>query len=144
MVGFYSIGLATDSWSSPGEAQLILTLYYKVVVVKGLLAQLLLALPIWWGLRRLGLWGAASQGRLRLGLELLAAATVAYCVVAPLLLSVEFEHWPALSMPSWSNRIVNLLMMSPAVAFAAWLPRTLLLPTHPLPLDPTAQSGANS
>jgi hypothetical protein len=129
MVGLYALGLATGAWKVPAEAKLVLTIYYKVVVVKGLAPQLLLSLLIWPLLRKLR--SAEDAGRLRLWLELLAAAALAFCVVAPLLLSVDFEHWPALSMPGWGSRLANLVMMSIAVAAAAWLPHALLFSRPP-------------
>lgn len=126
MVGLYALGLSMNAFKAPGEAQLILTIYYKVVVVKGLLPQLALALLIWSASKQLRATGNERIGKLRLFLELLGASALAFCVVAPLLLSVEFEQWPALSMPSWGSRIGNLVMMSGAVAVAAWIPQALL------------------
>jgi len=124
MVGFYYLGLFTGSWKVPAEAKLVLTIYYKVVVVKGLVPQLLLALLIWPALRALR--PAQDAGRWRLWLEFLAAGALAFCLTAPLLLSADFEHWPALSMPGWGSRLANLALMSGAVAMAAWLPHAFL------------------
>ncbi len=127
LIGVFVLGEARGAWRSANEARIMLALYYKVVVIKGLVPQALLALALYPMLRRLRTRGeAAMPGRASELLGLAIAGALSFCIVAPLLLSVEYEGWPALQMPSWGNRLGSLVLMSGAFALAAWLPRTFL------------------
>lgn len=123
VLGVYALGVwlgAPGAGSAPNVT--MLAVYFRVVLFKGLLPQLLLALALWPLLRR-GLPGLARRAPAA-GLAL--AALAAYAVVAPLLLSVELPGWPALQMRSSFHHLSTALLSLAAVVAAAWSGRRLV------------------
>ena len=107
------------------------TLYYKVVVIKGLLPQLLLTLAFLPLLRRFRVRKAgpahvreaANPGAGSLLLECFIMATLAFSAVAPFFLNLELPGWPALRMIDANQRIGTFLTMTLGVTFLVWWPR---------------------
>jgi hypothetical protein len=105
-------------------------LYYKAVVIKGLLPQLGLTLAFMPLLRRFRVRRAgpahtreaANPGAGSLFLECLIMSALAYSAVVPFLLTLELPGWPALRMVDPSQRIGNFLAMTLGVALLAWWP----------------------
>ncbi len=100
--------------------------YYRVVVLKGMLPQLLVALPLHPLLRRYrrrhaGPAQAAEAARpgtwARL-VETFVLASLAYCAVAPTLLVVAWPGWPALRMSGPAEQIGSYLGMTCLVTLA--------------------------
>jgi hypothetical protein len=128
----YVILLSGGNLRDPAKAQLALGMYFKVVIVKGVLAQLLLAIPIHWML--------AQRLAERRGGPLLAwgvATTLAYMVVSPLLLSRAFENWPALEMVTLGQHLATLTLMVGATTACGriaerWTPGRSLSPERPV------------
>lgn len=120
--------------SDVGRASVVAKIYYKVVVVKGLLPQLVLTLLLHPLVRRLRVrWAtvatreeALSPSRGALLLELLVVSALAYTAVAPWLLTMDYEGWPALTMTTDAQQITTFVGMSATCALAAWLPRLVL------------------
>lgn len=106
------------------------TLYYKVVVLKGLLPQLLITLALHPLLRRFRvrratrahLQAATTPDAGSLLLECAIMAALAYCAVAPFLLTVDLPGWPALHMIDAEQRIGNFVFMTAAVGILVWWP----------------------
>ena len=107
------------------------TLYYRVVVLKGLLPQLGLTLALVPALRRFRVRRAtpahareaAAPGPVSLLLECTIMSSLAYCAVAPFLLTVDLPGWPALRMLEPAQKIGTFLAMTAVVAVLAWWPR---------------------
>lgn len=105
-------------------------LYYKAVVIKGLLPQLALTLAFIPLLRRFRVRRAspahareaATPGAGSLFLECFIMAALAYSAVVPFLLTLELPGWPALRMVDPSQRIGNFLAMTLGVTLLAWWP----------------------
>jgi len=95
--------------------------YFRVIFLKGLLPQLLLTLALWPALSRILPWAARGRAGLLGGLAI--AAALAYAVVAPLLLTTEWPIGPALRMEGPGDQLGTALLMSGAVALAAFIPR---------------------
>jgi hypothetical protein len=85
-----------------------------VVFFKGLLPQLVLALALWPGLRRLLPWVEQSRPGMAAGLVIAVAA--AYAVVGPLLLSADFPGWPGLQRRGFYNHVGTAALTTGAVA----------------------------
>lgn len=106
------------------------TLYYKVVILKGLLPQLLITLALHPLLRRFRvrratrahLQSATTPDAGSLLLECIIMAALAYCAVAPFLLTVDLPGWPALHMVDAEQRMGNFVFMTVAVAVLVWGP----------------------
>ena len=117
-------GWVTTVGDVPAERAQILQLgllaYFRLIFVKGLLPQLVLAVVLWPPLAYLRPTWDAAAGRRLLGLALAAGA--AYAVVAPSLLTVDFAGWPALQMQRGADHVTTALLMTGAVSVAAWLP----------------------
>ncbi|MFP6641473.1 MAG: hypothetical protein VCC04_14610 [Myxococcota bacterium] len=120
------LGLAVALGPSDSDA----TLYYRVVVLKGLLPQLGLTLALLPALRRFRVRRAtpahareaAAPGPASRLLECTVMSSLAYCAVAPFLLSVNLPGWPALRMVEPAQKIGNFLLMTAVVALLAWWP----------------------
>jgi hypothetical protein len=128
---FYLLASALGAFKDTGQAQIALSVYYKVVVLKGLLPQLLLALALHPLVRRARIRGATvatrseavSPGRLALLIELAVVAALAYAAVGPFLLTADVAGWPALQMKSAGQHTATFVLMTGITALAAWLPR---------------------
>lgn len=126
VTGMYFLALATGS-IPPERAeafQMIMKTYFRVVFVKGLLPQLILALAFWPALRRLWPWAERSRSGMVAGLAL--AAGVAYAVVAPLLLTAVFPDWPALQMRGLYHHVGSGSLMIGGVVFASLVARLVV------------------
>jgi len=126
VTAMFFLGLATGS-IAPEKAktvQTIMVTYFRVVFVKGLLPQLLLALAFWPALRRLCPWAERSRSGMAVGLAL--AAGLAYAIVAPLLLTVEYAGWPALQMRSLYHHVGSASLMTGAVVLAGLVARLVV------------------
>ena len=105
-------------------------LYYKAVVIKGLLPQLALTLAFMPLLRRFRVRRAspahareaATPGAGSLFLECFIMSALAYSTVVPFLLTLELPGWPALRMVDPSQQIGNFLAMTLGVTLLAWWP----------------------
>jgi hypothetical protein len=126
VAGFYLLAVAgAGSDATLAEPRQALTLtYFRVVFVKGLLPQLLLALALWPLLVRVRPRFDASRSARLLGLSL--AAALAYAVVAPLLLTVEFPGWPAFQLRSLYHHLGTATLNTAAVVAAASIGRLLV------------------
>ena len=106
------------------------SLYYKAVVIKGLLPQLALTLAFIPLLRRFRIrkagpahtQEAAAPGAGILFVECFIMAALAYSAVVPFLLNLDLPGWPALRMIDPSQRIGNFLAMTLGVTLLAWWP----------------------
>jgi len=103
------------------RTQHALVIYARVMLVKGLLPQLWIALALWPVLgrrllRRLG-------GRLGEGVGLLACAALAGLVVLPTLLLADLPGLPAVRFRDLGNALATLAETSAAVVAALWLAR---------------------
>lgn len=125
VLGMYGLGVIVAGDEARSLVDRVMTaIYFRVILFKGLLPQLLLALCLWPLLLRV--WPAVEEGRAQriAGLALLAG--LAYAVVAPLLLSVELPGWPALQMRSVSHHLGTALLSVAGVVAAALLGHRLL------------------
>ena len=106
-------------------------LYFKVVVIKGLLPQLLLTLGFLPLLRRFRVrkasrahaQEAAHPGAGTLFLECFIMAALAFSAVVPFFLNLELPGWPALRMVDAEQRIGNFLAMTLCITVLVWWPR---------------------
>jgi len=116
-----SVFLAT-LWIDPAstrETQIALAIYARVVLVKGLLPQLALALLLGAVLGRVPrLAGRGGRALLRAAL----AAGLAALVVAPTLMPLDLPTLPAVKFRGPGNFAATVLEMSAAVALALVLP----------------------
>jgi hypothetical protein len=132
----FLLALSLGMLNEPKEAAVATGMYYRVIIAKGLAPQLLLTLIFHPLLRR---WLERSRGTqspvpsgewVRLAL-LAVSSALAYCVVAPFLLTVEMPMWPALQMKSLGNHAGSFFGMTGATTLCAWLPEALApLRTH--------------
>lgn len=139
LVGFEALCAATGSSEagSPGRlhGRPSWTAYYRAVVLKGMLPQLVVALPLHPWLRRLRrrqaspalVDEAAHPGPWTRSVETFVLATLAYCLVAPTLLTMDWPGWPALHMLGAAQRIGTYLGMTTVVTLAIrlasrWIP----------------------
>jgi hypothetical protein len=109
---------------SAGTMQIGLSIYARVVLLKGLLPQLLLALLLWPLLDRI--FSLQRWGKRGLVLGLAASAALALFFVIPGLLMLDFKELPAVKFRSSANLIVSALEMTAAVTVALLLPRRWL------------------
>jgi hypothetical protein len=118
VLGMYLLGGLTVGAKAQTLADRLMTaIYFRVVFFKGLLPELLLALALWPGVRRL--LPGVERGVARRAGGLALAALVAHAVVAPLLLSVDFPGWPALQMPGLEHKLGTALTSVAGVVAAA-------------------------
>jgi len=104
-----------------GVQQAAALLYFRVVLLKGLLPQLALTLALWPALSKLLPFARRSRAGLSAGLAI--AAALAWAIVAPLVLSTSWPFGPPLRMRGLSDKLGTALLMTAAVATAAALPR---------------------
>lgn len=109
---------------SVGEAQSALVIYARMVLLKGLLPQLLLALLLWSVLDRR--FGFRRRGRLGLALGVTLCALLAGAVVAPLLLPLHLPPLARVKFTGPGNVVATVLEMTAAVASALLLPQLVL------------------
>jgi uncharacterized membrane protein len=106
------------------EGQVALVIYARVVLVKGLLPQLALALLLGPAIARIpalaGARGAPSAARAIL------AAGVAALVVAATLMPLDLPSLPAVKFRGPGNFVATALEMTGAVAAALWIPERWL------------------
>jgi hypothetical protein len=137
VLGLYLATLVMGALQQPPRDPLPALTYYQAVVLKGLLPQLLLTLALHPLVRRARVrWAtpatrpeAAAPDRSALLLELLIVSALAYCAVAPFLLTVELGAWPALQMTTSGQQVTTFVLMTGSSGLAAWLP--LVLPGAP-------------
>lgn len=106
-------------------------LYFKVVVIKGLLPQTLLTLGFLPLLRRFRVRKAsrahakeaANPGAGTLFLECFIMAALAFSAVVPFFLNLELPGWPALRMVDAEQRIGTFIAMTLGVTLLVWWPR---------------------
>ena len=106
-------------------------LYFKVVVIKGLLPQLILTLLFLPLLRRFRVRKAgrahareaARPGAGSLLLECFIMAALAFSAVVPFFLNLDLPGWPALRMVDAEQRIGTFVAMTLGVTFLVWWPR---------------------
>lgn len=106
-------------------------LYFKVVVIKGLLPQLILTLLFLPLLRRFRVKKAsrahareaANPGAGTLLLECFIMAALAFSAVVPFFLNLDLPGWPALRMIDAEQRIGNFVAMTLGVTLLVWWPR---------------------
>ena len=106
------------------QTQLALVIYARVVLLKGLLPQLAIALALWPVLDRL--FAFQRRGRMGLVAGLTLSALLAALIVAPTLLPLNLDSLPAVKFRSVGNFVASVLEMTAAVATATLLPRLLL------------------
>lgn len=114
-----------------GPSESSAALYYRVVVFKGLLPQLVLTLALLPVLRRFRVRRttpahareAADPGPGSHLLECAVMASLAYTAVIPFLVSMNLPGWPALRITEPTQKIGNFLAMTAVVALVAWWPR---------------------
>ncbi len=117
----YGVLLYAGNLRDPAQAQLALGLYYKVVVVKGLVPMLAVALVAHvFTARRVGPLGAWAL-----------AATCAYALVAPLLLTRAFGAWPALEMQSAAQHAGTFGLMIAATTASGWIAERIVARARP-------------
>jgi hypothetical protein len=92
---------------------------YRLILFKGLLPQLVLVLALWLPLSLR--WPTARTSPPRRLLAICFVATVAYGLVAPLLLTTNFDGLPALQMNRLSDHASTAALMIAAVSLAMWL-----------------------
>ncbi len=123
----------------------VVLLYFKVVVVKGVLAQAIVSAILWpavSGLRRLVLPGGGKQpGRLISAAELALASILGFVVATPFFLAADYPDWPGLQMATLGNKLGSLALMSSVVMFALALPRRFLPGGAPLSEVQAAKTG---
>ena len=107
-----------------GQLQLMMTFYFRIVFIQGLLPGLLCALAIWPFVARL--MPGVREGRGRLFLGLLLASALAYALVAPSLLTMQSGGAPGLRMQDASDQVASAIGVVGSVAVGAWLPRAFL------------------
>lgn len=103
------------------RTQRALVMYARVVLVKGLLPQLWIALALWPVLGRA--LARRLRGRAGEALGLLACATLAGLVVLPTLLVADLPGLPAVRFRDLGNAAATLAETTAAVAAALWLAR---------------------
>jgi hypothetical protein len=130
VVGFFALVWASGRLAESEETLRALTVWARVVLVKGLLPQLWLSLVLWPLLRRLpGLSGAGVREALAIALGVLLAGVL----VASLLMTRPAPGYPAVVFRGPGNFVATVLEMSVAVATAIGLPRWWLARRGPLP-----------
>lgn len=100
-----------------------LAIYFRIVFLKALVPQLILTLSLWPAAVRMLPSVLSSRSRMLGGLLLTSA--LAYGVVAPLLLTVAFDGFPALRMENAQDQLGSAALIVAGVALAAWVPRAL-------------------
>jgi hypothetical protein len=130
-VGFlavvYAVSLQAVAAAEPEsvrQVQLGLVIYARVVLLKGLLPQLLLALGLFALLDRAFALGA--RGSLAVAAGVVVAAAAASLVVAPTLLRLELPALPPVRYRGPWNFLRTCAEMTAAVAVAALIPRLAL------------------
>jgi hypothetical protein len=116
VLGLYWLGIATGSFRADTAHLIAATTYFRVVFVKGLLPQLVVALALWPLLRRLLPGVERNTARVAAGLALVGL--LAYAVVAPLLLTAHLPGWPALQMKSTYHHVGTATLSVAAVVAA--------------------------
>lgn len=117
-------GLGSLEPEKARQLQLLLTFYFRIVCFQGLLPALFVALACWPGVVRLLPRVLETRSRLLGGLVL--AATLAYALVAPLLLTAEIGGVPGLQIRNAVDHVGSFVGIVGGVALAAWLPRAFL------------------
>jgi hypothetical protein len=130
LVGAAGAAALVAHWvaGAPGAA------WYRAVVLKGMVPQLVLTalLHPWlrrYRLRRAGpahAREAAHPGPGTLVVETFVIASLAYCAVAPTLLSSDWPGWPALRMDGPAEQLGTYLGMTTTVTAAIRLPAAWL------------------
>ncbi len=129
--GFHLLAMAIGAFEERAHGQIPIAIYYRVIVLKGLLPQLLLTLALHPLARRARVrWAtpatrpeAVAPSRLALLRELFVVSALAYCAVAPFLLTVDYSSAPALQMTTAGQQITTFVLMTGLTGLAAWLPR---------------------
>jgi hypothetical protein len=106
------------------QALVAFGVYAKVVLAKGLLPALAIALALWAWLDRGG--RLAQRGWRVRALGLLAAATLGSVAAAGLLLPLSIPGLPPVRFTGAANFVRTCLEMAVPVALAAWLPQWIL------------------
>jgi len=118
--------LGAVSTARPGTGPAPSVGYYRAVVLKGLVPQLVLTVLLHPALRRFRVRQAGrahreeaeAPGGGALFVETFVVASLAYCVVAPLGLGVAWPGWPALSMEGPAEQLGTYVGMTAAVSAA--------------------------
>ncbi len=125
---YISFRLATSGAdeASIQSTRTALGVYARLVLLKGLLPQLLLALLAWPVLDRL--FSLRDRGRKSVAAGLLACAALAAAVVIPTLLTSSLLDLPAVKFKDAWNFVQTYLEMTIGVSAALLLPRLLRRP----------------
>jgi hypothetical protein len=117
--------IATDHAEPDAVQQMhaAFAVYARVVLVKGLLPALLLALAFWPLLDRVGRF--SRRGRLGLALGLALAATLASVAIAAALMPLAAPGLPSVTYTGTGNFVRTCMEMAGAVMLAAWIPRNM-------------------
>lgn len=126
VLGLYGLARVLGSVDAEGlqTFRVGLVFYFRILYFQALLPGLIVALASWPALVRLAPGVTASRPRILAGLFL--CASVAYAVVAPLLLSARGDGSPGLRMETLADQVGTAGLVIAAVAVAAWLPRVFL------------------
>ena len=116
--GGVELGAYTGSIERGLSSQVLASTYFRVVLFKGLLPQLLLALALHATLGR-------PLPRLQTLPRLALAVALSYAIVAPLLLTADLPGWPALQLQTWSHHLGTGALMIAGVTATAWTGRRL-------------------
>lgn len=133
LFGMYEVGVLTGQISPERkrEVQVLMTLYFRIVGLKGLLPQLLVGLALWPLVARFV--PVARRGRSGLALGLAIAASASFAIVVPGLLAVDLPNWPALRMTGVYQLGMSWLLMTAGVVGAAFCGRIWLPDPEPAP-----------
>lgn len=125
VLGMLGLGAlrADDAQALSLADRMMAVVYFRVVLVKGLLPQLVLALALWALLRRA--WPGVERSFATRAVGLAGLGLAAYAVVAPLLLSADLPGWPALQMRTLEHQIATAFQSVIGVVAAALLGRRL-------------------
>lgn len=118
-----SIALVRAKPEAGFQVRTAFEVYARVVLLKGLLPALLLALALWPLLDWRGRF--SRRGRLGFALGLALAATLASVAVAAAFLPVPALGLPAVKYTGTVNFLLTCIEMAGAVTLAAWIPRSV-------------------
>lgn len=124
------LGTSLGSFGPDSDPLPALGFYYRVVMFKGLLPQLVLAFLLWSVAARVFGRSGRRVSRWRCTAELSLASLVAFTVVTPLLLTVEIQGLPALVMKTAGNVVWSAVLMTAATTVCLALPLALLPPAR--------------
>lgn len=109
-----ALGTALGTFAPESDPLPALAVYFRVVILKGLLPQVMLAFALCSIAARLLARSETHRLAWRRSAELAVASLAAFAVVAPLLLTRELHGMPAMVMTSASNVVWSAVLMTTA------------------------------